>query len=495
LLALLASQFVLVQLVSGPQYGDAPRNLHWGLLTAENPAFLFGTPDLNERIKGFAPEPETLAPRGLFRGAPGGLHRWWGPVAPALFALVWRLTGSYTLLQLVIPLAGGAAVLLTYQLARGVCGERTALIAAALLACFPLFREFAVVSYTEALGAALLCAALLAYLRGRTLLTVVLGTLAALCKMDILLLYFGTLAITATYAVLGGWGFRGAPRPLLTPPPAVANTPWRHHALALIGPALIAAPWVWLHHLRGGAGGPTSGLSPEMFGLVAPQMLELLFYIPWYGALLTLAALGWCVALGVRALWRGGQRPATVLLCTWFTLGVVVVLVYAVTPGAGNSPRVVIPALPALAVLVAAGFGQLAPAWRRRVGFYLVVLFALINLIAIGYYALEGAMLRSYAPVWAVLREQPRGFVLTEQYWPALLYTRQPVTWFEADPEFERNILHDVGNFQRYVERHPIHYVVLPATGERLAAAEVRAYLAANARALPAGEYVVYVLR
>jgi hypothetical protein len=494
-LALLAGQFALVQLLSGPQYGDAPRNLHWGVLTAENPAFLFGAPDLHERIKGFPPEPETLAPRRLFRFEPGGLHRWWGPVAPALFALVWSATGSYTLLQLVVPLAGGVAVLLTYLFAQGVLGERAGLIAAALLACFPLFREFAVISYTEALSAGLLCAALLAYLRGRTIATIVLGTLAALCKMDVLLLYFGTVAITATYKVLGGWGFRGGQGPPLAPLPSASGTKRRHHVLALLGPALLVAPWAWLHHLRGGAGGPTSGLSPGMFGLVAPQMLELLFYIPWYGALLTLAALGWCAVLGVRVLWQRGRRQATVLLCAWLALGLVVLLVYAATPGAGNSPRVVIPALPALAVLVAAGFGQLAPAWRRRIGFYLVVLFTLINLVSIGYYALEGARLRSYAPVWAVLREQPRGFVLTEQYWPALLYTRQPVTWFEADPQFERAIMHDAANFRRYVELHPIRYVVLPATGERLAAADVRAYLAANARALPAGEYVVYALR
>jgi hypothetical protein len=487
LLALLAGQFALTQLITGPQYGDAPRNLHWGVLTAENPAFLLGEPDTYERIKGFPPEPESLAPRGLYRSEPGDLHPWWGPVAPLLFALVWRLSGSYTLLELVVPVAGGGAVLLTYVLGRDLLGRRGGLLAAALLACFPLYREFAVVSYTEALSALALTAALLVYLRGRTLATVLLGALAALCKMDILLLYFGTVGITAAYALLVVT--RGS-----SSTHSVVMGGRRHHALALIGPALLASPWVWTHHLGGGAGGPTGGLSAGLFGIIAPQMLELLLYIPWYGALITLAAIGWCVWRGIAALWADGARGPVILLCAWLGLGVLVLLVYAATPGAGNSPRVVIPALPPLAVLFAAGFPRLPAAWRRRVGFYLVVLFTLINAVAIGYYALEGMRLRSYEPVWAVLRGQPRGYVLTEQYWPAVLYTRQQATWFEADAAFERNIMRDGANFARYVERNPVRYVVLPAEGDRLASPAVRAYLEARGRGIRAGEHTVYVL-
>ncbi|HWQ14675.1 MAG TPA: glycosyltransferase family 39 protein [Roseiflexaceae bacterium] len=501
LLTLLAGQFALAQLLTGVQYGDAPRNLHWGLLTAERPGFLLGEPDTYERIKGFPPEPESLAPRGLYRGGQGGLHPWWGPVAPLLFALVWRLSGSYTLLQLVAPLAGGGAVLLTYALARGLLGAQPALLAAAFLACFPLYRDYATVSYTEAISALALAAALLAYLRGRTAATVLLGALAALAKMDILLLYIGTVGI-CLLDVLRRRSILRAPGAGLRPPRGLPAL--RHHVLALVGPALLASPWVWAHYLRGGAGGPTRGLSAGLFGLIAPQMLELLFYIPWYGALITLAAIGWCAAVGARALLRGetahaqgagAAASAGVLLCAWLGLGLLVLLVYAATPGAGNSPRVIIPALPALAVLFAAGFRQLGTAWRRRVGFYLVALFALINAVTIGYYALEGATLRSYAPVWAALRALPRGYVLTERYWPAILYARQPATWFEADESFERNIMRDAGNFARYVGRHPIRYVVLPAEGDALASDEVRAYVRAHAREIAAGRYTIYVLQ
>lgn len=501
LLALLAGQFVLTQLLSGAQYGDSPRNLHWGVLTAEQPGFLLGEPDTYERIKGFPPDPETLAPRRLYLGGQSGLHTWWGPLAPALFALVWLLTHSYTLLQLVVPLAGGGAVLLTYALARDLMGARPALLAAAFLACFPLYREHAVISYTEVLSTLALTAALLAYLRGRTAATVLLGGLAAHAKMDILLLYFGTVGVCAAYDFLRAAsgpaeGAARRPRALRRIVSAArASAGWRHQLAALAGPALLVAPWVWVHHLQGGAGGPTRGLSAELFGLIAPQMLELLFYIPWYGALITLAAIGWCVWLGARALWAGAEsRRAAVALCAWLALGLLVLLVYAATPGAGNSPRVIIPALPALAILFAAGFPRLGEVWRRRVGFYLIVLFALINLVVIGYYVAEGAKLRSYAPVWEALRAEPRGYVLTEQYWPAILYARQPATWFEADPVFQQNIMGDAGNFARYVERNPVRYVVLPARGDDLAAPEVRAYLEARARQIEAGEYVIFAL-
>jgi len=476
LLALLAGQYVIVQLLTGTLYGDAPRNLHWGLLTAEQPRFLLGAPDLYERIKGFRPDPEALAPLGLYRGPPGGLHPWWGPVVPLLFALIWVLTHSYTLLQLIVPIAGAGVVLLTYGMGRDLYGPRTALIAAAFMACFPLFRDYASTSYTEALSALALAAALLAYLRGRTLLTVLLGALAALSKMDLLLLYFGAVGACALYALIK------RDRTLLP----------RHHAAALIGPALIAAPWAWIHYLHS-SGGPQAAPSLGMFRIIAPQMLDLLFYIPWYGTLLVLAAIGVCVALALRV--RTIPSLWMVLLGSWLALGLVVLLVYAATPGAGNSPRVIIPALPPLALLFADGFTRMAAAWRRRIGFFLIVLFALINSVTIGYYALQGAELRSYAPVWAALREQPRGFVLTEKYWETILYTRQPATWFEFDEEFQRNIMRNSANFARYVEQNPIRYVVLPAQHGRLASDDVYAYLNAHAQCANVGAYLVCSLR
>jgi hypothetical protein len=475
ILSLLAGQFVLWSLLTVPLYGDSPRNLHWGLLTAENPGFLTGDVDPYERIKGFAPDPPELAPRGLYRNEYSSLHRWWGPVMPLAIAGLWRVTGSYTLIQLVIPLVGGAAVLTTYALARRYLPIGGALLAAGFLAFFPLFRDYASTAYSEALSAFVLTAALLSYRSGRTLLTVVLGTLALLAKLDLVLLYGGVVGV----CVLVAWFTRDT------------TLPWRHHGAALLIPPLLAAPWIWVHYLNAGAGGPTAGLSLPLFGIIAPQMLELLFYVPWYGALLVLGLLGAGVFLGARSL--AGCRLDLALLLSWLGLGVLVTLVYAATPGAGNSPRIVIPALPPLAILFALGFRRFTTAWRRRTALFIGGMFLLINVVSIGYYAVEGAELRSYRQAWSYLREQPQGFVLTEQYWATLLYTRQPVTWFEQDPAFERAIMHDATAFERYVTTHPIRYVILPREGD-LAAPAVRAYLDATARATPAGAHTVYTL-
>ncbi|MGQ9549324.1 MAG: glycosyl transferase [Roseiflexus sp.] len=482
ILALLAGQFALVQLLTGPQYGDAPRNMHWGILTVENPAFLLGTPDTYERIKGFPPDPPSLAPLALYRFPQGGLHRWWGPIPPLVFALVWALTNSYTVLHLVIPLAGAGVVLLTYRLAGLWLTRREALIAAAFLACFPLFRDYATVAYTEALSALALTAAMLAYVRGRTAATLILGCLAVLMKLDLLLLYFGTVGISAIWSTMERRVHRES---------AVLLSR-RHTLVSLIGPAVLTSPWIWYHYLGQGERVPTGGLSLQQFGLVAPQMLELLFYIPWYGAWLTLAVIGAVVAAGARS--RRFPAGMLALLLAWLGLGIVVLLVYAATPGSGNSPRVVIPALPPLVLLFAAGITRLTIPWRRRVAFYLIVLFTVINLVAIGYHAVEGARLRRYAPVWRVLREQPRGYVLTEAYWHTILYARQPATWFEFDETFQRNIMENADHFARYLDRHPIRYVVLPAHGDTLASPDVRAYLDRHAGRITAGEFVVYVV-
>jgi hypothetical protein len=387
-----------------------------------------------------------------------------------------------------MPLAGAATVLVTYALARSWLDRRAALLAAAFLACFPLFREYASTAYTEALSALVLAGALAAYWRGRTVLAVVGGALCALTKLDLLLLYFGTVSICAGYVALRGRG--GA-----APAGHTGSAPTRfgrlgYQALVLLAPAVLAAPWIWTHYLGGGSGGPTRGLSGPLFMLIVPQMFELLFYIPWYGAALALAAIGAAVVAGLRA--GALPRAAVVLLCAWLGLGVLALLIYAATPGAGNSPRVILPALPALAILFAAGFGQVPTAWRRRLGFFLVVLFAIINVATIAYNTRAGE-LRAYAPTWAELRSRPRGYVLTAAYWETILFSRQPATWFEFDTTFEHNIMQDADNFARYVAHNPIRYVVLPAEGG-LASPQVRAYLDGHARRSDEGAYILYEL-
>jgi len=485
LLALLAGHFVLVQLFTGVQLGDAPRNLHWGLLTWEQPAFLSGGLDTYERIKGFQPTPEALAPRRLWANPYAGLHPWWGPVTPLLFAGVWGLTRSYTLLQLIIPLAAGATVLLTYSVGRRLIGHGPALAAALFLSCYPLFREYGTVSYNEALGALVLAAALFAYLKGRTAAAVALGALAGLTKMDLLALYLGTVGACMLFDRLVGR----------------RELPWRHHLLALLGPLLLASPWVWLHYLGAGVRGPTPPLSPQLFTIIFPMMFELTFYIPWYGALLTFGAIGAVVLRGLRA--RVLPPLATVLLGTWLGLTLLVTLVYCATPGAGNSPRVFIPALPALALLFGAGFGQLDTAWRRRLGFFLAAIFATVNALVIWYnIGMYAAPLRAAAPAFAELRGREQGFVLTPLYWETILFTRQPATWFEGDPRFQERVMTDPPTLARYLAAHPIRYVLLPAAGVTMgrsptdpAPPAVRAYLDANAQRLDLGLYTLWVVK
>lgn len=482
LLALLAGHFVVVQLLTGAQFLDAPRNMHWGLLTWEQPGFLLALPDTYERIKGFPPDPPQLGPMGLWRHPYGSLHPWWGPLTPGLFALVWGMSRSYTLVQLVIPLAAGATVLLTYWMGRALLGGQAAVVAAIFLSLYPLFREYGSVAYNEALGALTLTGALFAYLRGRTVAATLLGALAALTKMDLLALYTGTVALSALYDRFAGR----------------RELPWRHHTVCLIGPLALAAPWIWGHYLGGGARTPTRGLSWELFSIIFPMMVELTLYIPWYGVVFTLGVIGAVIAYGLRA--GALPRLTAVALGVWMALGLLVVLVYCGTPGAGNSPRIFVPALPPLALLFGAGFARLPLAWRRRAGVYLGVLFLVINGFVIWYQAAAyGAPIRAAAPAFRELRQREPGFVLTPIYWETILYTRQRATWFEADEVFRDNIMGDAGNFARYVEQHPIRYVLLPnatsGPGPRdPAAPAVRAYLDANAERIDTGAWTLWVL-
>ena len=454
--------------------GDSPRNLHWGIFVSEQPGFLINTVDPYERIKGFPPDPPTLASRQLYNNPPSSLHRWWGPVVPLMLAGVWSLTESYFLLRLILPLAGAGAVVVVYILARHIMNPREALIATIFFAFFPLFRHFASTGYTEAFATFVLTAAFLSYLRQKTLLTMAFGTIAILTKLDLIFLYCSVIGCCIIFSLIR------------------RNREYRlsHHILSFVVPITLSSPWVWFHHLQAGDAGPIHNFSMEVFLTLVPQLIELLFFIPLYGSLITLAAITWCVIIAIQT--KLISQFQLVLLGSWLLCGIFVLLVYAATPGAGNSPRIIIPALPPLAILFAVGFTRLGVAWRRRIGFYLIVLFTVINLFTIGYYTIEGNKLRSLQPVWYVLREQPRGFVLTEQYWATVLFSRQPVTWFESDKVFEESIMHNRGNFAQYVEQHPIRYVILPQQQDVLASTKVYEYLEQNAESIYIGKHILY---
>lgn len=467
LLGTLAVQYALFQLLTGVQYWDSPRNLHWGIVVQETPRFLLDAEDPYDRVNGFPPEPASLAPAGLAHGHSAPLHPWWGPLYLLLFGIVWRLTGSYALLQLIVPLAAGAVVLLTYAFGARHFGRDGGMLAAVLLALFPLFREHGPLSFVEPLSALLLFTALNAFLERRAWLAALLGSLAMYGKIDLIFLYLGTGGLTWLLSLRSD-------RPLAL----------RHALIGLAVPALCLLPWLVL--VYGVVGRPTTvggGARWEVFLAVAPQMLEQLFTLP---LALTAPAAALLLVPACLALWRRAAGAPTIMLGTWLTLGAIVLLVYAAMPGASNNPRVFIPTLPALCLLAAAGFAQFSRRARTYALAVLLLLFVVVNGAGMFYQILQARAASGAMPAWEALRNAPRGVVLTELYWHAALYTRQPVTWFEHDPAFQRNIMHSAPDFKRYLATTPIRYVVLPRDQDaglrRLQSPEVKLY-----RALPVG--------
>jgi hypothetical protein len=364
------------------------------------------------------------------------------------------------------------------------------MVSAVFLALFPLFFERAIISYGEAISALFMTLAIWAYLRDRTALAALMGILTGLCKLNMGPLYCGVIACGLIYRLR----YRRDPRSLI------------HSTIALAAPALSLMLWSWL---RTGSPLPNSGspLLLSVFKLQSLNMLQMLFYIPWYGAILTLSMIGVCVALGLRSPHLRGEER--VILVSWIALGVAALLIYMATPYLDNSPRVLLPSLPAVALLAAEGWRRLARQWARRIAFYLVALFVVINAFIIYYDFEHMRYTRTFTQLWQVLREQPRGFTLTPNYWPTLWQTRQPVTWFDGDREFEANILHNRANFVRYTTAHPIRYVVVPRAGTDAAVSkpliqvetadlysdDVLQYLQQHARRIPVAPYYdLYVL-
>ena len=507
IVAILSLQYAVFQLATGVQYWDAPRNLHWGIYTAEQPRFLLDAEDQYDRINGYPPDPATLNPSGSAGGRSTPLHPWWGPLYVLIFAAVWRLTGSYTALALVVPLLAGAVVVLTYMMGRRLFNAQAGLIAAVLLAIFPIFREHAVMSFVEPISALLLLGAFWAFLEGRYAWVGAIGVLTVLGKVDLIPLYFGTLI----GAIALSW--RDPARPTL-----------RQIALVLVPPALTLLPWlITIYVLLGRPTTVGGGPSMAMFRLLAPLVLDQFFLLPTTYTLVILALL---VFLAGYALWCHDHAPALVynVLGLWLGFGVAVLLFYMTMPGASNNPRVCIPALPALCLLVADGLAYVSAKrrWWLFAPILMILLFSSVGGMIFQW--AQASLAKPLTPVWAVLREAPPGVILVEDYWNATLFTRHPVTWFAHDPVFERNILDDAANFQRYLAVTPIRYVVLPKDEaafavqqatlpavtlyQRLifrrdlelrsgpvAAPAVHAYLAAHFPAQPVGDYVIFTVR
>jgi hypothetical protein len=397
-------------------------------------------------------------------------------------------------------------VLLTYLFGARYFNRQVGLLGAVLLALFPIYREHGPLSFVEPLSALLIGGALWAFLARRTALAASLGALTVLGKIDLILLYFGTVLITTGLS-------------LCTP---AERFPTRHVAICLAAPLLVLLPWLYLTYVINGrpttvAGGPRM----DIFLTLAPLMLDQLFTVKLWLAVSLLGLL--CTAVGWSLWLRKGAQPVVYrLLVAWLALGCIVALLYTATPGASNNPRVIIPALPVLCLLVADGLERMRPLFSRMTLCYMLLIFALADGAGICYQVLQGRASTAMMPVWEALRDAPHGFVLTEAYWDAALYARQPATWFEHDPAFQRNIMHNLDHFHDYIAAAPIRYVVLPRdqqlgpaylhtpevrlyeslplgrelgwAKQPLAAPEVRAFLDKQFPKRSVGDFVIYTL-
>jgi hypothetical protein len=152
---------------------------------------------------------------------------------------------------------------------------------------------------------------------------------------------------------------------------------------------------------------------------------------------------------------------------------------------------------------------------------YLVLILAMMSTVGGLYQVIHSEEHQATLPVWEMLRDEPKGYVLTEYFWHANLYARQPATWFLGDAAYEQNVMHDLENFKLYLEKHPIRYIVLPLQddpqrqfdsktaqiyqalslgrklglrSEAIASPEVRAYLEQTYPKIVIGEYVIFTL-
>jgi hypothetical protein len=395
---------------------------------------------------------------------------------------------------------------LTYAFGKRFFDQRVGLLGAILLALFPIYREHAVLALVEPLAALLLIGAFWAVLERRSWVAVVLGTLAILGKPDAIGLYYGTILLTA----LLSWSDRDR------------HFTARQLLICLGMPLFAIIPWVYTAFILP-VRATTIGGGPSLsiFLTIAPLMF-VQFFTTGLAATLIIVCPIIAIATYALLLRRGGSPVVYRMLVIWIGLGIAVMLGYATLPGASNNPRVLIPALPAFCLLIADGLLCMCRFPRKLALSYILTMFLLVDVVGIYYQTLQGRATNAMMPVWEALRTAPRGYVLTDAYWDAALYAGQPVTWFEHDPAFQRNIMHNLNHFRDYIAVAPIRYVVLPRdqqlgpsyvdtaavrlykrlpigrdlgwAEQPLIAPEVRAFLDQEFPKRSAGDFVIYTL-
>jgi hypothetical protein len=442
----LSLQYIGLQLATRVQYYDAPRNLHWGLYLIEQPRYLIGTVDVYDHVLGFLPSPESLAPMGFATNQPPGMHPWWGPLYLLMIAVLWKLTRSYLIIQMVVPLASGGLIWLTYAFGKRYFDWKVGLLAASLLAIFPIFHENAVMAFFEPVSALLLLCTFWAYLSRRTLITTLLGSLLVLTKIDMIFLYFGTVV---------GMNALSLFFPQL-------RLPKRHVRFSLIVPAILCLVWCYLRYVVGSSYSALDGvLNLAIFKYLLGQTIPQFFGMGNVISVPVLVILGCMVGVAVWRM-RQAEEPVVWLLTVSFILDLVVLIVYLTLPVASNNPRIIIPTLPFLCIMVAIGLYRSHPRVREFFLSTIVVVFILGSFSGTLYQIIQGRLQDGRMAVWETLSREEPGVVMTEFPLECILYSRQPATWFFEDAEFQKNILYDLDNFQKYVTDNQVRYVVLP---------------------------------
>ena len=475
-LMILASQYLILQLILGVEYWDGPRNLHWSILIAEQPRFLLDSIDGYNRIFGFPPDPPYLASIDFSAIGLPRFHHWWGPVYLGFIGLAWKLTHSYTVIQIIVPILSGGVVLLTYAFGKRFYNKQVGLLAAFLLSIFPIFREHAVLTFVEPISALLLLCAFWAFLTHKTLWTIIFGSLAMLGKIDNIIIYGCTILLI----FLLHWFRKSEPKI------------GRHVLLCLGLPFIAVGPWLYLTYFLYNRdlfnfGTPNFGL----FAYIFPLALEQLFVMHISITVLTLLVIVLTVVIGIG---RKTHTPSMLghLQAIWILIVTFVVLVYLATPTASNNPRGIINALPALWILSANGLLKLRLRIRQFLLSYLVAIFLLSNTAGIIYQIVRADIDNHTTLLWETMRDEPKGYVLTEYYWDCILYARQPATWFFNDPQFRDNILLNIDNFISYLTNNPIKYIILPIDAKALGEEIRDSYLIHLYQRLPFGRVLPF---
>ncbi len=329
--------------------------------------------------------------------------------APPLFHLIsgsaYSALNNTAAMKFISPIFAILTLIFTFFLAKRLFNTKIAFYTLIFLASIPLFIDYSVFSYVESVLLFFIVLSVYLAVKNRVILASIAAGLGILTKYNALFII--PLLIYIIYKNSPKKRIRVKNISIIILVPLIIASPWLMRNWIILGNPI----WPFLNFIFNGL--QTSSYSAlhlerlvhinmiiftylGLFGIPNGNPENLFFFnIPFINVLITIWLIGTLIL--ILPLIFSKKIKNKNLLTIWITFYLILLLVYIANVGFGVT-RIILPAIPAIAMVWAHGFSKLLAKHKKLISILFI-------LIIIGFVAAEFAKISLSANEWAVYKE------------------------------------------------------------------------------------------